>query len=170
MEFILAGKEHLNDLCRISEQAKAQLKGMGVNQWQKGYPSQADWEEDIKNKTAWVAVEKGRVLGVFMLMTTPEESYDEIEGGWLADIPYASLHRVCVADECKGTGVAGALFERSFEMARQMGFRSMRIDTHPDNTSMLRALEKSGFVRCGTIILKGGSEMGDIRIAFEKLL
>ena len=31
-------------------------------------------------------------------------------------------------------------------------------------------LKKAGFVPCGTIILKGGSEDGDARIAFERIL
>jgi len=35
---------------------------------------------------------------------------------------------------------------------------------------MQRALNKAGFLPCGTIILKGGAEDGDARIAFEKLL
>ena len=47
---------------------------------------------------------------------------------------------------------------------------SIRIDTHEGNLPMQRALEKSGFARCGTIFLKGGAEDGDPRIAFEKLL
>ena len=31
-------------------------------------------------------------------------------------------------------------------------------------------LEKAGFTICGTIILKGGAEDGDLRVAYEKLL
>ena len=46
----------------------------------------------------------------------------------------------------------------------------MRIDTHGGNLPMQRALEKAGFTPCGTIILVGGSEDGDPRLAFEKIL
>ena len=47
MEFVLAKTDHLEQLCVITEQAKAQLKGMGVNQWQKGYPNREVWQQDI---------------------------------------------------------------------------------------------------------------------------
>ena len=55
-------------------------------------------------------------------------------------------------------------------LARERGMESIRIDTHAGNLPMQRALEKSGFSRCGTIYLKGGAEDGDARIAFEKIL
>jgi hypothetical protein len=55
-------------------------------------------------------------------------------------------------------------------MARRQGFNSMRIDTHPENEPMKKALYKAGFIHCGSIILKGGCEDGDLRIAYEKIL
>ena len=170
MEFILAKAEHLVEMCRITSEAKAQLKRLGLDQWQKGYPSREVWEEDIKNQMAWLAVEDENVLGVFAFQTTPDVSYGEIDGKWLTDAPYASMHRVCVSDESKGKGVAGQMFAHGFSMAEKLGFGSVRIDTHPGNMPMQRALKKAGFVPCGTIILKGGSEDGDARIAFERIL
>ena len=35
---------------------------------------------------------------------------------------------------------------------------------------MQRALEKSGYLRCGTLRLLGGSEDGDLRVGFQKVL
>ena len=46
----------------------------------------------------------------------------------------------------------------------------MRIDTHPGNIPMQKALKKAGFQQCGTIVLAEGSEKGDLRIAFEKII
>lgn len=170
MEFILAKTEHLDEICQITEQAKAQLKALGLDQWQKGYPSKEVWENDIATGGAWLATENNTILGVFAFQTTPDPSYAEIDGAWLTDTPYASMHRVCVADQSKGKGVAGQMFSFGFEKAQALGFGSMRIDTHPGNQPMQRALTKAGFLPCGTIILKGGCEDGDPRIAFEKLL
>ena len=170
MKFILAQQEHLEDMCRITEQAKSQLKAMNLDQWQKGYPSKSVWETDIAQQTAWLAVENDSVLGVFAFQITPDPSYAVIDGHWLTDTPYASMHRVCVSDHCKGKGVAGSMFKYGFEMARALGFRSMRIDTHPENHPMQRALEKAGFIPCGNITLKGGCEDGDLRMAFEHIL
>lgn len=170
MEFIRAQKEHLEEMCRITEQAKKQLAGLGLDQWQKGYPSRDVWENDIREQMAWLAMEDGKILGQFAFQTVPDVSYGEIEGAWLTDGAYASMHRVCVAEGTRGKGVAGQMFAFGFSMARELGFSSMRIDTHPGNIPMQHALKKAGFSACGTIHLKGGCEDGDPRIGFECLL
>lgn len=170
MNFSLAQPHHLEKICEITVQAKNQLKNMELDQWQKGYPSREIWENDIKSQQAWVAIEGNLVLGAFAFQTTPDPSYYKIDGTWLTDTPYASMHRVCVADTAKGKGVAGKMFAFGFEMARQLGFNSLRIDTHPGNLPMQKALYKSGFIRCGEIVLQGGCEHGDIRVAYEKII
>ena len=170
MELILAKQEHLPALCAMTEAAKAQLKGLDVDQWQKGYPNEAVWVSDIEKQISWVTVENGEVLGAFMFQTAPEDSYAKIDGAWLTGGAYASLHRVCVAEDRKGTGVVGELFRHGFELAKQAGLSAVRIDTHEGNLPMRRALEKAGFTFCGRITLIGGSEDGDPRLAFEKIL
>ena len=170
MEFILAAPKYLEDMCRITDEAKAQLKRLGLDQWQKGYPNREVWESDIETGITWLAVEDGKVLGAFAFQTEPDPSYAVIDGAWLTNGAYASMHRVCVADESKGKGVAGEMFRHGFALARKLGLPSMRIDTHPGNLPMQRTLEKAGFVRCGNIILVGGAEDGDPRITFERLL
>lgn len=170
MECIIAQLEHLEEMCCITDEAKAQLRRLGLDQWQKGYPSREVWLNDIAQESAWVAVEDGRVLGAFAFQTAPDASYGEIDGAWLTNMPYASMHRVCVSDDRRGQGVAGQMFAHGFAMARELGLASMRIDTHSGNLPMLAALKKAGFVPCGTIYLKGGCEDGDPRIGFERLL
>ena len=170
MTFIQAKTEHLDTICTITQQAKTQLKNLGLDQWQKGYPARETWESDIAAQSAWIALEDDRIIGAFAFQISPDPSYEVIDGSWLSDSPYASMHRVCVADGCKGKGVAGEMFAYGFQMAQELGFRSMRIDTHPGNSPMQKALEKAGFLRCGTITLKGGCENGDLRVAFEKIL
>ena len=171
MEFTVAKQEHLPALCAMTEAAKAQLKRLGVDQWQKGYPNEAVWTSDIETGITWVAVENGEVQGAFMFSSAPEESYAEIDGAWLTvGTAYGSLHRVCVAEESKGRGVAGELFRHGLELAKQAGLPSVRIDTHEGNLPMRRALEKAGFTFCGKITLVGGSEDGDPRLAYEKIL
>ncbi len=170
MEFIVASFDHIDKMCEITDQAKAQLKNLGLDQWQKGYPSREVWTQDAKDGCTYLAVEEGEILGIFAFQKTPDASYYKIDGEWLTDGEYASMHRVCVSDTCKGKGVAGKMFAHGFELAKACGLKAMRIDTHPGNIPMQRALAKAGFVPCGEIRLVGGSENGDLRIAFEKVL
>lgn len=170
MGFIIAKEEHIDRMCVITDQAKAQLKNLGLDQWQKGYPSREVWENDAKAGCTSLCIEDGEIAGIFAFQTTPDASYYEIDGKWLTDGEYASMHRVCVADEYKGKGIAGKMFAHGFEMAKEAGLPSMRIDTHPGNIPMQRALIKAGFIACGNIKIVGGCEDGDPRIAFEKIL
>ncbi len=170
MEFIIAKEEHIDEMMKITEDAKSQLKNLGLDQWQKGYPSREVWENDAKAGCTYLAVEDEKILGIFAFQTTPDASYYKIDGAWKSNGEYASMHRVCVADDAKGKGVAGKMFAHGFALAKKLGFPAMRIDTHPGNIPMQRALLKSGFEVCGEILLVGGCEDGDLRIAFEKLL
>ena len=150
MEFVKASMKYLEQMCEITDQAKRQLAGLGLDQWQKGYPSREVWLSDIEEGCTYLAVDEEKVLGIFAFQTTPDPSYGEIEGKWLTDGPYASMHRVCVADGCKGKGVAGQMFRKGFALAEEL--------------AAVRLLP------CGNIRLVGGTEDGDPRIAFEKVL
>ena len=166
-----ATDKDIDELCRIADEGKWQLKRIGIDQWQKGYPNREIWEDDVTKGLAWVVEKEGKVIAAFTLLTEPEPSYDVIDGAWLTgDIRnYASLHRVCVADEAKGQGVAGELFAFSLEKTRELHLPSLRIDTHPGNKPMRRAVEKAGFLFCGDIRIIGGCEDGGERVAYEML-
>lgn len=171
MDIERAGEAQLGRICQITDQAKRQLRELGLDQWQQGYPSEDVWARDIAVGQAYTVLDDaGTVIGAFAFVTGFEPSYETIDGHWLSDEPYASVHRVCVSDGSKGKGIAGAMFAFAFEKAHELGYASVRIDTHPGNAPMKRALEKAGFQPCGTIRLADGVEKGHLRIAFEKLL
>ena len=80
MEFIVAKQEHLEKMREITEQAKRQLRGLGLDQWQSGYPSEEVWQDDIEKGCTYLAVEEGEIVGIFAFQTTPDASYYEIDG------------------------------------------------------------------------------------------
>lgn len=166
--------ERMDEIC---EAAKAAMRNMGIDQWQDGYPNRACWEADVDDGFAYVAeTDEGTVVGMFALVTNaetrdPEPSYGEIDGAWLTpEAKYAAVHRVGVAPEAKGRGIAGTMLNFACDKAAQMGLASVRIDTHADNKPMQRALRKAGFSLCGVITLVEGNDAGAQRIAFEKLV
>ena len=78
MEVVLAKDIHLEAMCKITDDAKAQLKRLGTDQWQYGYPNEEVWKNDILNERAWVAIEEGKVLGAFAFIFTVHET-DELD-------------------------------------------------------------------------------------------
>lgn len=94
-----------------------------------------------------------------------EPAYDVIDGAWIGNSPYVVVHRLAVADEAKGQGVATAFMRHTEETAKARGFGSFRIDTACDNRYMQRMLRTLGFTCCGRIRYRSGE-----RLAYEKML
>ena len=107
----------------------------------------------------------GLVVAYGAVVFDGEPAYAEIDGTWLDQAPYVVLHRLAVAQEVKGQGIATEFMRRTMTLARERGTGSFRIDTNFDNRCMLRLLAKFGFVRCGEI-----HYARDPRIAFQKIL
>lgn len=158
------------DLPRIMEiitAAQLYMKESGIDQWQDGYPNEESITSDIESGESYVLEEDGRVIATLYLSFDGESDYDTIyEGQWISDEKYAVVHRVAVDNNLKGNGIAGKLFDYVEEICLEKGIYDIKIDTHRDNKSMQRFLEKKGFEKCGIIYLEDNSE----RIAFEKLL
>lgn len=170
MEIVVAEPQHVDAMCAITDQARANMAAMGIDQWQCGYPDRGTWEADVDSGMAYVGLEEGRVVAVFRYADEPEAAYETLKGKWLAGGPYATVHRCAVDPLCRGRGIIGELFAFACEKAADDGMVSVRIDTHSDNAPMRRAVEKFGFVFCGDITLTEGLEAGAPRIAFEKVL
>lgn len=100
-----------------------------------------------------------------------DESYEKIEGGWkTTGSNYAVVHRMAVAADSHGKGLGVKIYEEAEKLARSRKASSVRADTHQENIAMQRTMEKSGFLPCGIIHIKGGEEDGQPRIAVEKPL
>lgn len=163
----------MNDLPRLVtmvDQAKASFKSRGIDQWQRGEPNQSGLAASIEQHSVHVLEDAGTVVGMIMVAFGPEASYESIDGAWINEEPYAAFHRVCVEESQKGQGLAALLFSESEKYAAARGCRNIRIDTHPHNISMQKALAKSGYTLCGCITLREGNETGAPRIAFQKVL
>ncbi len=170
MIYRFASDQDIPRLTELVNQAIAGFRARGIDQWQKGEPNEQGLAKAIAHKDIHVLEEDGEVIAMITVVSGPELSYETIDGAWLNDKPYCAFHRVCVDESRKGHGIAGRLFAASEDYARGLGFTNVRIDTHPDNHSMQRALTKNGFTMCGHLILKDGSEAGDPRLGYQKLL
>ena len=168
-----ATADDLPTMKRIADEGKNFLKQCGVYQWQVGdYPSRSVYEQDIEKKQSYVLCKNGEVVAVAALILGEDPSYSTIAGKWLSESgkTYATIHRCAVSDTVRGQGVIGILFEKCATIAKSLGAMSLRIDTHKDNKAMQRALEKSGVICCGIITLAEGLEIGQTRLAYEKIL
>ena len=168
MHIRLATTEDLPALMAIFHQAQKTIAQLGIDQWQDGYPTQAVIQEDIHRNRSFLVEKEGEVCATFVLMDTVEPTYNRIyEGHWLTGDDsknYTAIHRVAIAVEHRGQGIAESIMAFAAGQAKSRGAGSLRIDTHSGNIPMRAMLEKNGFTHCGRITLESGAP----RVAYEK--
>ena len=149
----------------IFQQAIKQRRRDGSKQWQNNYPNENTVREDIENGYSFVLTDQDVVVACAAVIFAPEPAYNKIDGAWLTHGDYAVIHRVALADEAKGRGIATKLFQMIEPFCVSRGVFSIKIDTYFDNAPMLRLMEKLGYVYCGEVFFNGA-----VCKAFEKLL
>ncbi len=167
--FRRARRQDMAEIMRVIHEAQAFMKGLGIDQWQDGYPERETLQADIDLDQLYVFAEGECVHAVAALSRLPEPIYDALEGDWLCDGRYLTLHRMAIDDSRRGKGLAGGMLEEALRIARQGGCASVRADTHRGNVAMRRFLEKAGFQYCG--LVRYDVRQGDpLRVAYEKLI
>lgn len=153
-------KTLLSDLprvMRIFEIARNFMRRTGnPTQWSGNYPSEQLIVADIQRGVSYVVVDDGEIAGTFVFIEGDEPTYAEIDGSWLNDKPYGTIHRIASAGTTKGIADECLKFCKSRT-------RNIRIDTHKDNMVMQSWITRSGFKRCGIIRVSDGT----LRDAFQ---
>jgi len=157
-------------LMELFDEARGTIAQLGIDQWQKGYPSQNVVDSDIAEGQSYAVMCDGELCGTFALMNEYEPLYDIIhDGEWKTgneNKNYLAIHRVAVSVKMRGKGISTAIIDYAEQRALSLMRTSLRIDTHEGNVVMRRMLEKHGFLLCGIIHLANG----DPRVAYEKVL
>ena len=145
-----AAEADLNEIVKIYDHARAFMYSYGNRtQWPGDYPGLDSARADLEQGVLYVAERGGEVVGTFVMMAGPDDTYAYIENGsWRGGTPYGVLHRVA----SRGGGVLAAALE--FAKAR---FDHIRMDTHADNAPMRHLLTKAGFSWRGTIYVSNGT-------------
>lgn len=144
----------------IFAHARSEMKKNGnPTQWKDDRPPLFLIERDFRNDVTYVLVEGNRVVATFSYLIGVEPTYVKIDGKWLNDKPYGTIHRIASDNSVPG------VFDMVMDFVVKFGV-DIRIDTHPDNKIMLHLLKKHGFIETGIIIIDDGTP----RIAFQKLV
>lgn len=143
--------EELGQIQEIFAQARKHMRDEGnVNQWINGYPQDQMILQDIADGNFYVVEEDGQLQAVFSYIKGVDPTYLEIEGQWLNDNYYGTIHRIGKRDGAKG------IFTQVKDFCLNQ-VSTIRIDTHHDNKTMKAILEKEGFTYCGVIYVADGS-------------
>ena len=121
--------------------------------WHEGvYPTIENSTEGVKAGTLYLCRdEEGNLLGQTILSDDPAAPYEA--DFWTLDLPrgeYAVIHQLCADPDAKGRGVGHALVKCCIDRAKQLGFKSVRMDVVPGNLPAEALYTKEGFRVAGT--------------------
>lgn len=165
-----AKESDLSKIMEIIEDARVFMRKFDMDQWQRGYPTEEVFRQDIASEECYVAVWDTEIAGVMIVTTVPETCYEEIVGqGWLTNKQaYMTIHRMAVSEKYRGKKVAERMISFAEKICMEQNRISLRVDTHEKNLAMKSFLEKQGFSYCGIVDYKNTA--GDtLRVAYEKL-
>ena len=164
-------EKDIDKIVEILEKAKIEIKKLGINQWQNGYPNRDVILSDIKNGNSYIIEDEEKIVATAALIFEKESPYSNIsEGKWITDSDYSVIHRIAVDSELINRGYSSKLLKKLEEVSKEKLVYSIKIDTHEDNKPMQRLLEKNWYVYCGIIYLDKEPSIGEKRMAFEKVL
>ena len=140
--------EDIERILEIYDIAKAFMRRTGnPNQWNSSYPDSNTLEQDIHKHQLFVMEEYSIIHSVFAFIIGDDPTYKDIEGAWLDDSTYGTIHRIA----SDGT--------------MHQVFAHLRADTHEDNKVMQKVILRNGFKETGIIYIADGTP----RIAYEKV-
>ena len=146
-------------LAAIYRAARAFMAASGnPTQWGTTDPRPELLRQDIAQEQLYVLCDGDTPRAAFALVPGEDPTYAVIDGAWLSDAPYATIHRLGSDGTCHGV-FASAI---GWAAARQP---HLRIDTHADNHIMQKLIARAGFRCCGIIHVADGSP----RLAYERL-
>lgn len=149
--------EELKTIKDIYIKAKQYMNSYGnINQWNNNYPNIEIITNDILNKRLYVCYDEELIYGVFYFYKGIDPTYNYIEGKWLNDEEYGTIHRIA------SNGLRRGVLDEALAFCLKY-VDNVRIDTHHDNIVMRNKLASLKFIQCGIIYIQDGSP----RIAYQ---
>ena len=137
------------------------------------YPNEAAFEQDCTDGTLWIVEgtlpgsDESTVVGMAALTVDQPDEYGP--AGLDLNLPAVVPHRMAVHPDMHGKGVANLLYTKAEDLAREIGWDRIRVDTCTRNGPMTGLIQKLGYTRYGEFTFPGKAE-GLIFVAFEKIL
>lgn len=121
------------------------------------YPSEEFAQDMTRQGDQYICLENDEIIGAFVLNTNPMGNYRK--AAWsqeLSDGEYLVLHTLAIAPEASGQGRATEVIRFCIDLAKEGGFKALRLDMVPGNLPAQRLYEKNGFNYVGDEDLERG--------------
>ena len=150
-------REDIPVVMKMINEAKVNMKNMGIDQWQDGSPSTETLEKYVNAKNGFIIED----LTAFGALVERDPDYKKYLSG-----NYVVLHTFVVEQSLRGKGVSDEFFDAILKIAIEMKYEIFGVDTHRDNKAMMAFIGRHDFTKLGEVFIDGVKP----RIAFYKKL
>ena len=160
MKMRLAHRDEAELCYQCIEDARAYHKSLGFEQWRPDYPTQQTILDDISQNIGYVFENDiDDVIGYCCIIIGDEPAYQDIDGSWKTDRPYAVVHRMSFSSKARGAGLSREAFRLIKEFCLLNHIDAIRVDTQDENKVMQHILVREEFEYCGLIQFDGGPKL-----------
>jgi len=167
MNIRLAVYDDIDQVFNLRLETSKLLKSRNIDQWQYENPSRDTFLKDIENQFLYVLEKDDQMIAMASIISGIEPTYQKIDGKWLIEHPYLTIHRLAVKKDYLGKNIASIMLLFAEDLAKKTKTPYIRIDTHKDNIYAIRLFEKHDFVYRGIILLEPQQGFRE-RLAFDK--
>lgn len=136
------------------------INNVNYPKWTYGvYPCENSVKQAILQNEQYLTENNGEVVGAFILNNNPQGSY--YKGNWQKNLnegEYLVIHTLATLPNFYNKGVAKHMVEYCLNLAKNNGYKSVRLDIVPQNIPAKKLYEKLGFTFAGEFDLDRGFE------------
>lgn len=142
--------DEAKQIMRIIKDAVANMERVGVQQWNDSYPTLEIIEEDIKTSTGYVLTDEAGIAAYVCVSENQPKEYADIQ--WEdTEGRCCVIHRLVVAVDRQGRGVAKQLVRAYEKQAKEDGCSSIRLDTYSKNPISMKLYPGMGYTLKGDV-------------------
>lgn len=152
MRVELVNLNDLEELMNIYSLARFRMIEEGnITQWDNSSVFRDELVFYIQNNILYKVVKNDEILGYFAFIYEEENAYNIINGKWLNEEKYVTIHKI--ASKYNNIGIGSYIIKYVINRCKNENIYNVKIDTHANNKSMNKFLINKGFVKCGVISL-----------------
>lgn len=150
----IAGREDLVSVFSVIEQATAEMKRRGIDQWDEHYPSREILENDIERRKMYVHLAEKEISGIVALDDRQPPEYEAVP--WSYPGRALVVHRLTVHPTRQGQGVASSLMQFAEQEIALGSYEVIRLDAFEENPAALALYEHRGYRYAGNVRFRKG--------------
>jgi ribosomal protein S18 acetylase RimI-like enzyme len=164
----LAKDNDIPSLHTLYQRCTTHLLSQSIFQWDKSYPTLEHITYHVDASEMYVLVGEGdedKILGAVVLNEWESPEWQGVQ--WKGTKPLI-IHMLCVNPSAQNEGIGKRLLNFSETIAKESGYKSIRLDSYSGNRKSLAFYKNAQFEKVGTISFSGKKVGCETYICFEK--